>query len=209
MVFNNENLLENIEETEEEKEEREKQERKEHKQKKRRDIIEFIVYITLSLILIYCIFNHTKHNKTGVQVGGLAPLAVVGKIMSSVAKVASKVISKTAKVVTKGAKAVGKGLMKVGKYAAKGLYHATDLVGSSLNIGSSFKSSNYNSGSYSKSISNIKDSGSSKILLTLVIGGFACLFAFMIPTLLPLFLLFVILLICKTFAIEQIKEMMD
>ena len=56
---------------------------------------------------------------------------------------------------------------------------------------------------------NVKESGGGKVVLTLVVGGFLCIFAFMIPSLLPLFLLFVTLLICKTFAIDQYNQMME
>ena len=247
MVFDNENLLKNIEElenikelehfkeTEEEKEEREKKEREEYKQNNRRDLIEFIVYITLSLILLYCIFELTKNNKNGILVGGgniFAPfVAAIGKAASVVGKAASvvgkgavkvgKVVGKVGKVIYKGAKVVGKNLYKGTKVVGKTLYTGAkfgaktlgSLSGSSFsdsrgfNFSSSFKSSNYEGDSYSNSIGNIKNNGASKILLTLVIGGFICLFAFIIPTLLPLFLLFVALLICKTFAEDQYNEM--
>ena len=198
MTFNNVYLLEEIEnletiketeerETEERaKGEREKQKRETLRLKQRNDRIEFIVYISLSLILVYYICKLTKNNTNGIKFGGLhSSLNLFRKAPKNVNK-------------------IGTTYKKMGKKAKKKRGGAEK--NNEFNFSSSFKSSNFDSGSYSKSIINIKESGAGKVVLTLVVGGFLCIFAFMIPSLLPLFLLFVILLICKTFAVEQYNK---
>jgi hypothetical protein len=225
MAFNNAYLIEELKDIEETDAERIKREKEEALQKiKRNNIIEFSVYIILCLILIYCMLELTKNNKNnknGVQVGGL----VVGGILKGFGDGVFKVVKEVGNAAFSGIKSITEGIGEgiidsvgtISSGVAKSLQSSgskkKDKSSSSKNkskfdFSSSFKSDNYDSGSYSDSIRDIRGSGASNIVMTLLIGGFLCLFAFMIPTLLPILLLFVMLLICKTFAMDQYKQIM-
>jgi len=228
MAFNNAYLIEELTDIEETDAERIKREKEEALRKiKRHDVIEFSVYIILCLILIYCILELTKNNKNnknGVQVGGFA-IGGILKGIGGLAKGVFKVVSEVGKAAFSGIKTIteeiGEGIISGVGYISSGVAKSLQSSGSEnkdkssgsknkskFDFSSSFKSGNYDSGSYSTSMRDIRNSGASNLVMTLLIGGFLCLFAFMIPTLLPILLLFVMLLICKTFAMDQYEQIM-
>lgn len=219
--------LENFKETEEQIEDKELEKREKEKIQRQKDIIEFIIYIILSLILLYCIaeliIKNNKINKNGILVGGAGPLAAIGMAMKgavkgikSVGSLAAKAAGKIGKGLKYGAKKFGQGLKYAAVKTGQGLKYTAKTVGKGLFSGSSSSSSYRNTSlsgsiyrsSYSNSLKDIQNKGGSKLLLMIVIGGLICFFGIIIPSLLPILILFVILFICKSFAIEQYEEIM-